>query len=132
MASGRRRHPRHRRALARRTALHSCHSRAANRTRGLPAPLWPLHRRCREGLMPQPFEPIGAKARWRIVYDLLLRKQVDDRVTYVELGTLLDLDPDDERHTIQMSMRRAAQEYEREGKRALESVPNVGYRIVHA
>jgi len=42
------------------------------------------------------------------------------------------MDPATDRHRIQMTVRRAAQEHEREDKRALDAVPNVGYRIVKA
>lgn len=78
-----------------------------------------------------PFEPLGDRARWRILYDLVSKKPTGATVTYEELAQSLDLDPED-RHTIQMTMRRASKESESEDKRALESVPNVGYRIVEA
>lgn len=80
-----------------------------------------------------PFNPIGERARWRIVYDHALRgKDHDAVVTYAELGAVLNLDPDEDRHAIQMAVRRAAQEFEEVDKRALTPVPNVGYRVVNA
>lgn len=79
-----------------------------------------------------PFDPVGERARWRIIYDLLLRKDHDDTVTYVEMGEVLDLEPTHSRHQIQMAVRRAAREYEEIDKRALEPVKNVGYRVVQA
>lgn len=77
-----------------------------------------------------PFEPAGDRARWRILYELLTRKGLEDEVTYEEMGKLLDLDPDGDRHAIQMAFRRAAKQYEQMDNRAVEAVPNVGYRIV--
>lgn len=77
-----------------------------------------------------PFTPKGDKARWKIIYPLLAKVSVGDVFTYEAIGTALDLDPEADRHTIQMAMRRAAKELEVENKHALESVPNVGYRVV--
>lgn len=79
-----------------------------------------------------PFTPKGDRARWRIIYDLLAALGVDDVVTYETLGEALELDPELDRHVIQMAMRRAAKELEVENKQALDVVPNVGYRIVDA
>jgi hypothetical protein len=79
-----------------------------------------------------PFLPIGDKARWRIVYDMLRSCTVNGVITYPTLGAALDLDPEIDRHAIQMAMRRAAKEHEENDMRAIESVPNVGYRVVEA
>lgn len=80
-----------------------------------------------------PFEPHGDRARWRIVYeDLLVNHDENDLVTYEQLGEALDLDPETDRHMIQMAVRRAAKELEEADKQALDAVPNVGYRIVYA
>jgi len=80
-----------------------------------------------------PFDPIGDRARWRIVYDdILVHKPVNGIVTYEEMGEALALHPDDDRQAIQMAMRRAAQELEEIDKHAVDSVPNKGYRIVEA
>lgn len=77
-----------------------------------------------------PFDPIGEKARWRIIYDALVKVPIDGVIDYATLGGTLDLDPDADRHAIQMAMRRAARELEEVEKRAVESVPNIGYRVV--
>lgn len=79
-----------------------------------------------------PFVPIGAQARWRAVYALLAQMQVDEVLTYEQLGKVLELDPVTDRHTIQMAMRRAARELETENRHALDVIPNVGYRVVEA
>lgn len=76
------------------------------------------------------FRPIGERARWRTVYDLLSRARVDEVVTYERLAESLDLDAVVDRHAIQMAVRRAAAEHERVDKRAVDAVPNLGYRIV--
>lgn len=77
-----------------------------------------------------PFEPAGEIARWRIIYGLLTDRTVGDVLTYDDMAEALDLDPADDRHTIQVAMRRAAKELESENKHAVEAVQNVGYRIV--
>lgn len=77
-----------------------------------------------------PFEPAGDRARWRIVYDLLKATPENGRVTYESLGAALDLDPRQDRHLIQMAVRRAAKEHEVMDNRALDSVRNIGYRVV--
>lgn len=78
------------------------------------------------------FKPKGEVARWRLVYDRLCEANVDDIVTYQQLSEVLDLHPTRDRHTIQMAMRRAAQEYETENRRALVPMRNQGYRVVGA
>lgn len=77
-----------------------------------------------------PFEPAGDTARWRIVYGLLVKASVDQVITYEDMGNALNLDPDGDRHAIQMAVRRAAKEHEVLDGRALDVVPNAGYRIV--
>lgn len=76
------------------------------------------------------FQPLGQEARWRTVYEVLLRAETDSIVTYEELGAALNLDPIEDRHAIQMAMRRASKEHEEVDKRSTDAVPNVGYRIV--
>lgn len=78
------------------------------------------------------FAPKGEQSRWRMIYDELCQMQVGDTFTYEELGKLLSLHPDADRHLIQMAMRRAAVEYLETNCRALESERNVGYRVVQA
>lgn len=77
-----------------------------------------------------PFEPAGEVARWRTLYDLLTKHEVGEVLSYDTMGTALDLDPEEDRHTIQVAMRRAAKELELTNKHAVEAVPNTGYRIV--
>jgi hypothetical protein len=79
-----------------------------------------------------PFEPVGERARWRVIYDLLREAPTDSVVSYKELGDALGLDPDKQRHSIQMAIRRAAAEHENEDNRAVDVVPNEGYRVVAA
>lgn len=79
-----------------------------------------------------PFQPIDGQARWRVVYELLQAAEVNSVVTYDELGAALNLDADSDRHAIQMAIRRAAQELEQQDKRAIDAIPNKGYRIVEA
>lgn len=77
-----------------------------------------------------PFKPLGDTARWRVIYALLTKRNIDDVLTYDEMGLALDLDPVEDKHTLQVTMRRAAKELEQVDKRATEAVPNIGYRIV--
>jgi hypothetical protein len=79
-----------------------------------------------------PFQPAGARARWRVIYDLLRKLGPGDVLSYEQIGEALSLDPADDRHVIQMAVRRAGREYEEADGRALEAVPNEGYRIVNA
>lgn len=78
----------------------------------------------------KPFEPVGDQARWRTVYDLLTAAPMNGVITYVQLGDALGLHPDDDRHIIQQAVRRAAREHEELDKRALDVIPNKGYRVV--
>jgi len=77
-----------------------------------------------------PFTPIGDQARWKIVYELFSHAAIGAVVTYAAIGEALDLDPADERHIIQMSVRRAAKELLTADCRAIEVVRNEGYAIV--
>ena len=78
------------------------------------------------------FRPIGLQARWRTIYEMLRGTPTDTVITYDELGEALGLHPDDDRHAIQMAMRRAATELEHEDLRAVDVEANKGYRIVQA
>jgi len=80
--------------------------------------------------MTPPFKPLGDIARWRIIYNLLTVRQVDDILTYDEMGDALNLDPVKDRRIIQGAMPRASKEFEESDKHALTAVPNIGYRIV--
>lgn len=77
-----------------------------------------------------PFEPAGEEARWKVVYRLLKSKSVGDVLTYAEMGEALGMDPDEDRHSMQMALRRAAKEYLTVDQHALDVMPNVGYRVV--
>jgi hypothetical protein len=76
------------------------------------------------------FQPIGPQARWRVIYEQLRKTGTGGVITYAQLGKALSLDPDKERHIIQMAMRRAADELEREDNHTVAAVPNEGYRVV--
>jgi hypothetical protein len=78
------------------------------------------------------FQPVGEVARWRTLYAHLSLLTVGDLVTYEQLAELLDLDPDEDRHVLQMAMRRAAKEFEEVDQHAVAVEPNVGYRVVPA
>lgn len=77
-----------------------------------------------------PFEPAGESARWRVIYELLASTDVGGILTYEAMAEALELDPNEDRHTMQVAMRRAARELETVNKHAIEAVKNVGYRIV--
>lgn len=77
-----------------------------------------------------PFQPAGERARWHAVYDLLCKTETGSILTYEAIGEALVLDPESDRHAIQMAVRRAAKEHEVLNKRAIEAVPNQGYRVV--
>jgi hypothetical protein len=77
-----------------------------------------------------PFAPVGQQARWKTIYDLLATKKVDEIVTYEALADDLGLDPIDDRPAIQMAMRQAVIKFEEDDKHTVESVRNVGYRVV--
>lgn len=79
-----------------------------------------------------PFQPKGETARWRLIYQELQKAAVGDVVTYERLGEVLELDPVKDRQKIQMSVRRAAQQFLLSDKRALDVAPNEGYQVVDA
>ncbi|MGH2897008.1 MAG: hypothetical protein ACRDPM_27600 [Solirubrobacteraceae bacterium] len=79
-----------------------------------------------------PFTPAGEVARWRVIYQLLQRKSVGDVLTYEEMGDALELNPVEDRQTIQLSMRRAARELEVIDKHAVDVIAGEGYRIIEA
>lgn len=76
------------------------------------------------------FQPAGDRARWRVIYDLLRKREIGDLLSYDEMAAALDLDAVKDRTTIQLAMRRAARELESVDKRAADVVANEGYRIV--
>lgn len=73
----------------------------------------------------EPFEPVGSEAQWRMVYKAISALGVNDVITYEQLGEALGRDFLEDRAPIY----RAMQELEREDKRTLTNVRNVGYRV---
>lgn len=67
--------------------------------------------------------------KWRTVYDLLLPLDVDDVLTYATLNEALDVE---DFRTNRSPLYKAAQMWGAAKQRALEPVPNVGYRVVQA
>ncbi len=77
-----------------------------------------------------PFKPLGDEPRWRTLYDLLRGLDVGDILTYERMANALGLDAVQDRSTMASAMRRAAEEYAEQDKRAIEVVRNEGYRVV--
>lgn len=75
------------------------------------------------------FETVGEIARWRMVYPHLRDAEVDSLLSYEELSEILDVT---ERQAIQEAVRRAGKELLRVDSRAVEAIPNQGYRVVTA
>ncbi len=80
--------------------------------------------------MSETFRPLGERARWRVIYDLFRAAEIGDTVTYADMAGPLNLDPEEDRHTIQMAARRAGLELERIEQRSADAVKGKGYRIV--
>lgn len=79
-----------------------------------------------------PFEPKGEIAQWRVVYRVFESTAVESVVTYAELAEVLDLDANTDRHRIQAAARRAGKHLLTTQDRAVETVPEVGYKVVVA
>lgn len=79
-----------------------------------------------------PFKPKGDTAQWRTVYDLFKGAPVNDTITYDTLADALNLNPKTHRPRIQAAARKAAQRLLKSDARAVENVPETGYRIVTA
>lgn len=79
-----------------------------------------------------PFVPVGEQARWRTIYDLLRDTKVNDVLTYSKMAVALELHPNEDRHTLQVAMRRAAREFLEVDSHAVTPVVNKGYRVVEA
>lgn len=80
--------------------------------------------------MSKPFAPLGDRARWLEIYDLLVATPMNGIVSYQQMADALGLNPDVDRQLIQVTMRRAAKQHEVVDKRAVVAVPNQGYRVV--
>jgi hypothetical protein len=76
------------------------------------------------------FRPVGERARWLDLYDLLKAAQTNAVITYGEMAEALSLDAVKDRASIRTALYRAAKEHEEIDKRAIKAVPNQGYRIV--
>lgn len=79
-----------------------------------------------------PFKPKGDTAQWRTVYDLFKGTPVNDTITYDTLADALNLNPKTNRPRIQAAARKAAERLLKSDARAVENVPETGYRIVTA
>lgn len=73
-----------------------------------------------------PFEPIGDKPQWELVYDALTGMQIGDVMTYERLSELLGYDF----RTNRSAWVKAANRWGSEHKRAFTPVRGVGYRVV--
>jgi chaperonin cofactor prefoldin len=78
------------------------------------------------------FAPVGEKARWRTVYDLLRKGTVGDVITYAEMAEALEVHPERDRNILRSAVPRAAREFEEVDNHAITPVRNVGYRVVEA
>lgn len=79
-----------------------------------------------------PFQPEGEKARWKYIYDLLSVIPEEQVATYEELAEEIGIEKSDPnlRVKVQMAVRRATTELERNNHRTVESVRGQGYRVV--
>jgi hypothetical protein len=78
------------------------------------------------------FEPIGDRALWRIAFDSAKQARVGSVLTYAALADEMGLDVGMQRGVMQAAVRQAIPRIERELRRTLDAVRNVGYRIVPA
>jgi hypothetical protein len=93
----------------------------------------PVHRHDKEGegrLMP--FAPKGEVAQWRIIYRLFQDTPVGETITYQTLAAAIDVDATEDRHRVQAAARKAGRHLLEVDDRAIEVVPDVGYRAVGA
>ena len=75
------------------------------------------------------FQPKGAQAQWKIIFERLSTMDIGDQVTDDELIALL---PDAAESSWRGATMRAIKECENELKRSFTRVRYVGYRMVHA
>lgn len=87
-----------------------------------------IHRR---GVL-MPFAPKGEIAQWRIIYQLFKAAPTGEAVSYETLAQAIDVDPERERHRVQAAARRAGPQLLATDDRAIEVIPDVGYRVVDA
>lgn len=79
-----------------------------------------------------PFTPKGEVAQWRIVYRILQGAEVGEIIGYDRLAEALDADPKADRYRIQNAARQAGKHLLQQDDRAIEAVPDEGYRVVPA
>ncbi|MGL5909416.1 MAG: hypothetical protein ACRCZP_05400 [Phycicoccus sp.] len=77
-----------------------------------------------------PFEPVGDRARWRVLVDLFKATARGTMVDYVELGDALGLHPDNDRDAIRAAVQAASKHLSAEHNRSLQAVRGFGYRVV--
>lgn len=80
--------------------------------------------------MSEAFKPIGERARWRMIYELMQSAELGGVVTYAAMAEALGLHERADRHALQMAARRAGLELEKVDKRAVDAVKGIGYRVV--
>lgn len=79
-----------------------------------------------------PFEPKGEIAQWRVIYRMFQESDIDTVLDYATIGAALNLHPKNDRHRIQAAARRAAKQLLEVDDRAVEVVPDIGYKLVGA
>ncbi len=75
------------------------------------------------------FQPTGDRARWRVLYDLLLTLEPGELCTYEDMAGALGLDYEADRTKLIPPFQRAAKELEANQKRAVRLVRGIGYRV---
>lgn len=65
-----------------------------------------------------------------MVYELFQSAEIGETIGYPAMAEALDLDPERDRHALQMAARKAGLELEKKDRRAVDAVKNVGYRVV--
>lgn len=79
-----------------------------------------------------PFAPRGEVAQWAVVYRMFQATEIDAVITYDQLAEALDMDSATDRHRIQAAARKAAEKFLHIDDRAVETIPDVGYRLATA
>lgn len=75
------------------------------------------------------FQQVGPQSRRELALEILRTKNPGDIATYDELASAIDVET---RGLVQSAVGAAAKTLLKQDNRALEAVPNVGYRIVQA
>lgn len=76
----------------------------------------------------KPFEPILDEARWRLLYNLVLTKNVGDEITYREAEDLCQCD----REAVLGAMYYARRRLEEDGERSVRTVARFGWIVMSA